>query len=64
MGKKFYFGHSKIDSSIDAEKRKKSFDQKRTLDIIGEDCEKGWLFSSHDNKDLDVVFKSIEKIYF
>ncbi len=50
MGKKFYFVRSKIDSSIDAEKkRKKSFDQKRTLDIIREDCENGWLFSSHDN---------------
>lgn len=58
MGKTFYFVRSKIDSVIDAEKRKKSFDQKRTLDTIREDCENGWLFSSHDNKDLD-VFKSI-----
>ncbi|XP_016384477.1 interferon-inducible GTPase 5-like [Sinocyclocheilus rhinocerous] len=41
MGKTFYFVRSKIDSSIDAEKQKKSFDQKRTLDIIREDCEKG-----------------------
>ncbi len=41
MGKKFYFVRSKIDSVIDAEKRKKSFDQKRTLDIIREDCKKG-----------------------
>uniref|UniRef100_A0A8C1SK90 IRG-type G domain-containing protein n=1 Tax=Cyprinus carpio TaxID=7962 RepID=A0A8C1SK90_CYPCA len=43
MGKMFYFVHSKIDSSIDAEKKskKKSFDQKKTLDIIREDCEKG-----------------------
>ncbi len=49
MGKTFYFVRSKIDSVIDAEKRKKSFDQKRTLDIIREDCENGWLFSSHDN---------------
>ncbi len=59
MGKKFYFVRSKIDSSIDAEKRKKRFDQNRTLYIIREDCENGWIFSSHDNKDLDVVFKSI-----
>lgn len=42
MGKRFYFVRSKIDSSINAEKeRKKSFDQKKTLDIIREDCEKG-----------------------
>uniref|UniRef100_A0A8C2PL49 IRG-type G domain-containing protein n=1 Tax=Cyprinus carpio TaxID=7962 RepID=A0A8C2PL49_CYPCA len=41
MGKRFYFVHSKIDSSIVAEKRKKSFNQKKTLDIIREDCEKG-----------------------
>ncbi|KAL1279712.1 hypothetical protein QQF64_014312 [Cirrhinus molitorella] len=40
-GKKFYFVRSKMDSIIDAEKRKKSFDQKRTLDTIREDCEKG-----------------------
>ncbi|XP_058606381.1 interferon-inducible GTPase 5-like, partial [Onychostoma macrolepis] len=41
MGKTFYFVCSKIDSVIDAEKRKKSFDQKRTLDTIREDCENG-----------------------
>ncbi|XP_043085650.1 interferon-inducible GTPase 5-like [Puntigrus tetrazona] len=41
MGKKFYFVRSKIDSSIDAEKRKKSFDQKRTLDTIRKNCEDG-----------------------
>ncbi|KAK2901474.1 hypothetical protein Q8A67_009589 [Cirrhinus molitorella] len=41
MGKTFYFVRSKMDSIIEAEKRKKSFDQKRTLDTIREDCEKG-----------------------
>ncbi|XP_059420177.1 interferon-inducible GTPase 5-like [Carassius carassius] len=43
MGKTFYFVRSKIDSSIDAEKKskKKSFDQKKTLDSIREDCETG-----------------------
>ncbi|XP_058608565.1 interferon-inducible GTPase 5-like [Onychostoma macrolepis] len=41
MGKTFYFVRSKIDSVIDAEKRKKSFDQKMTLDTIREDCENG-----------------------
>ncbi|RXN04512.1 interferon-inducible GTPase 5-like protein [Labeo rohita] len=41
MGKKFYFVRSKMDSIINAEKRKKSFDQKKTLDTIREDCEKG-----------------------
>uniref|UniRef100_A0A8C1SX56 Immunity-related GTPase family, f1 n=1 Tax=Cyprinus carpio TaxID=7962 RepID=A0A8C1SX56_CYPCA len=41
MGKKFYFVRSKIDFSITAEKRKKSFDQKMTLETIREDCEKG-----------------------
>ncbi len=41
MEKKFYFVRSKIDSVIDAEGKKKSFDQKRTLDLIREDCKKG-----------------------
>ncbi|XP_073678308.1 interferon-inducible GTPase 5-like [Garra rufa] len=41
MGKKFYFVRSKIDISIAAEQRKKRFDQKKTLDIIREDCENG-----------------------
>ncbi|XP_056336213.1 interferon-inducible GTPase 5-like [Danio aesculapii] len=41
MGKKFYFVRSKIDTNIDAEKRKKNFDLKKTLDIIREDCETG-----------------------
>ncbi|XP_058608647.1 immunity-related GTPase family, f1 isoform X1 [Onychostoma macrolepis] len=41
MRKKFYFVRSKIDFCITAEKRKKSFDQKTTLDTIREDCEKG-----------------------
>nr|XP_055075132.1 interferon-inducible GTPase 5-like [Misgurnus anguillicaudatus] len=41
MGKKFYFVRSKIDSNIDAEKRKKSFDQGKTLNTIRKDCVKG-----------------------
>ncbi|XP_067282202.1 interferon-inducible GTPase 5-like [Pseudorasbora parva] len=41
MGKTFYFVRSKIDFCITAEKRKKNFDQKKTLDDIREDCEKG-----------------------
>ncbi|XDV34177.1 hypothetical protein PO909_004369 [Leuciscus waleckii] len=41
MGKTFYFVRSKIDACIDAEKRKKSFDQKKTLDTIRGDCENG-----------------------
>ncbi|KAI7798970.1 interferon-inducible GTPase 5-like [Triplophysa rosa] len=41
MGKKFYFVRSKIDISITAEKRKKNFDLKTTLDTIREDCENG-----------------------
>ncbi|XP_048058426.1 interferon-inducible GTPase 5-like isoform X2 [Megalobrama amblycephala] len=41
MGKKFYFVRSKIDSTITAEKRKKNFDLRKTLDTIREDCENG-----------------------
>ncbi|KAK2887458.1 hypothetical protein Q8A67_015686 [Cirrhinus molitorella] len=41
MRKTFYFVRSKIDSSIEAEKRKKNFDLKKTLDTIREDCENG-----------------------
>ncbi|XP_073714538.1 interferon-inducible GTPase 5 [Misgurnus anguillicaudatus] len=41
MGKKFYFVRSKIDCSINAEKRKKNFDLKKTLDTIRVDCENG-----------------------
>nr|XP_055076418.1 interferon-inducible GTPase 5-like [Misgurnus anguillicaudatus] len=40
MGKMFYFVRSKIDSNIDAEKRKKSFDHEKTLNTIWADCEK------------------------
>ncbi|KAK7139235.1 hypothetical protein R3I93_016387 [Phoxinus phoxinus] len=41
MGKRFYFVRSKIDSCINAEKRKKNFDQKKMLDTIREDCKNG-----------------------
>ncbi|XP_016146708.1 interferon-inducible GTPase 5-like [Sinocyclocheilus grahami] len=39
MGEKFYFVRSKIDFCITAEKRKKNFDQKKTLEIIREEGE-------------------------
>ncbi|RXN28536.1 interferon-inducible GTPase 5-like protein [Labeo rohita] len=41
MRKTFYFVRSKTDLSIEAEKRKKNFDLKKTLDIIRKDCENG-----------------------
>ncbi|XP_058608650.1 interferon-inducible GTPase 5-like [Onychostoma macrolepis] len=41
MGKTFYYVRSKTDMSIEAEKRKKNFDLKKTLDTIREDCENG-----------------------
>uniref|UniRef100_A0A8C1SKA9 IRG-type G domain-containing protein n=1 Tax=Cyprinus carpio TaxID=7962 RepID=A0A8C1SKA9_CYPCA len=75
MGKRFYFVRSKIDSNIDAEKkRKKSFDQKKTLDAIREDCEKGlrnigiedpvvFLISSFElgNYDLNLLQERMEQ---
>ncbi|XP_051960264.1 interferon-inducible GTPase 5-like [Xyrauchen texanus] len=41
MKKNFYFVRSKIDSSIVGAKRRKNFDEKKTLDIIREDCVNG-----------------------
>ncbi|XP_052465383.1 interferon-inducible GTPase 5 [Carassius gibelio] len=76
MGKRFYFVRSKIDQSIDAEKKskKKSFDQKKTLDTIREDCEKGlknigiedpvvFLISSFElgNYDLNLLQERMEQ---
>ncbi|XP_053357437.1 interferon-inducible GTPase 5-like isoform X1 [Clarias gariepinus] len=39
--KKFYFVRSKIDSNIEAEKRKKTFNKEKTLDTIRDNCIKG-----------------------
>lgn len=44
MEKKFYFVRAKIDSNIEAEKRKKAFNQEITLNTIRENCIKGLLF--------------------
>ncbi|KAJ8289781.1 hypothetical protein GJAV_G00005270 [Gymnothorax javanicus] len=41
MKKRFYFVRSKIDNCLNAEKRKKGFDQEKTLHLIREDCIKG-----------------------
>ncbi|KAF7710316.1 hypothetical protein HF521_009188 [Silurus meridionalis] len=41
MKKKFYFIRSKIDSNIEAEKRKKTFNEQQTLDLIRNNCIKG-----------------------
>ncbi|XP_016146688.1 interferon-inducible GTPase 5-like [Sinocyclocheilus grahami] len=74
MKKRFYFVRSKIDLSIEAEKRKKNFDLKNTLDIIRKDCENGlrkigiedpvvflifgWEFGKYD---LNVLQERMEK---
>nr|XP_055076390.1 interferon-inducible GTPase 5-like [Misgurnus anguillicaudatus] len=52
MGKKFYFVRSKIDCSITAEKRKKNFDLKKTLDTIREDCKNGLKMFGIENPDV------------
>ncbi|KAF5901592.1 interferon-inducible GTPase 5-like, partial [Clarias magur] len=39
--KKFYFIRSKIDSNIEAEKRKKTFNREKTLERIRKDCIQG-----------------------
>ncbi|KAG7492468.1 hypothetical protein MATL_G00014730 [Megalops atlanticus] len=38
MGKHFYFARSKIDQSLEGEKRKKKYDEKAVLDLIQQDC--------------------------
>uniref|UniRef100_A0A672QBA7 Interferon-inducible GTPase 5-like n=1 Tax=Sinocyclocheilus grahami TaxID=75366 RepID=A0A672QBA7_SINGR len=71
MKKRFYFVRSKIDLSIEAEKRKKNFDLKNTLDIIRKDCLRkigiedpvvflifGWEFGKYD---LNVLQERMEK---
>ncbi|XP_060782167.1 interferon-inducible GTPase 5-like [Neoarius graeffei] len=41
MKKKFYFVRSKIDSNIEAEQRKKTFNKEKTLNAIRDNCIKG-----------------------
>lgn len=41
MGKKFYFVRSKIDNDLRAEKKKRNFDQEKTLAKIKNDCVQG-----------------------
>ncbi|XP_051960618.1 interferon-inducible GTPase 5-like [Xyrauchen texanus] len=72
--KNFYFIRSKIDSSIDAAKRRKNFNEKKTLDNIREDCVNGlreigvedpvvflisgWYFNKYDFNSLHERIKS------
>uniref|UniRef100_A0A671M300 Immunity-related GTPase family, f1 n=1 Tax=Sinocyclocheilus anshuiensis TaxID=1608454 RepID=A0A671M300_9TELE len=71
MKKIFYFVRSKIDLSIEAEKRKKNFDLKKTLDTIRKDCLRkigiedpvvflisGWELGKYD---LNVLQERMEK---
>ncbi|XP_051960598.1 interferon-inducible GTPase 5-like [Xyrauchen texanus] len=70
MKKNFYFIRSKIDLSIDGAKRRKNFDEKKTLDNIREDCVNGlrgigvedpvvFLISGRDLNNYD--FNSLQK---
>ncbi|XP_063353843.1 interferon-inducible GTPase 5-like [Pelmatolapia mariae] len=38
MKKKFYFVHSKIDNDINAERRKRDFNEEKSLKVIRDDC--------------------------
>ncbi|XP_048124864.1 LOW QUALITY PROTEIN: interferon-inducible GTPase 5-like [Alosa alosa] len=74
MKKKFYFVRSKIDVDVQAEKRRKSFDQKLVLDRIRQDCIQGlvkngvdhpavFLISSYElgNYDINALQDTMEK---
>ncbi|KAG7469198.1 hypothetical protein MATL_G00126450 [Megalops atlanticus] len=74
MKKRFYFARSKIDDNIRAEKRKKGFDEEKTLDQIRQDCIRGleengvpsptvFLISSHElcHYDFPLLEETMEK---
>ncbi|XP_070699112.1 interferon-inducible GTPase 5-like [Pempheris klunzingeri] len=71
MGKKFYFVRSKIDNDLRAERRKKGFNEEKTLTEIRENCFEGlhgdspqvFLMSSFDLKlyDFSLLHETLEK---
>lgn len=52
MKKKFYFVRSKIDTDIQAQKRRKNFNQNSVLDQIRQDCTQGKRLNSSDAENV------------
>ena len=66
MGKKFYFARSKIDNDLQAEKRRRGFDEKATLAKIRENCMQGeWLADViiYNNDEINYSAFPVDKMW-